>query len=736
MNRPATALDRHRRLYLWGVLSTVTLAAGLMVANRSRADLKGPQPDDRRIAKAVAWYLRDEHLSKQPLNQEMSRRTFTTFMKTLDPMKVYFLQADVDEFMKQQDELADAIGKRGDVSFAYKVFERFLQRVDERVNLVDQLLKSNLDLTVDEEMQTDPKQMTYAKTEKEMKDRWTKRLKYDLLVKLADKQEKADKAAKAKEKDAAKSDAAANSDAAVADSKEQTPQEKISKRYHSFAKRMHQTTSDELLERYLTALTSGFDPHTSYMSPSTLENFDINMRLRLEGIGAALEYELEEGITKISRLIPGGPAEKDGRLKPEDRVIGVGQGVSGDFVDVADMSLNDVVDLIRGKAGTVVRLKVMPAAGHEPKTIEITRASIELKDSEARSEIFEEGRKANGQPYKIGVIDLPSFYMDMEGARKGVADYRSTTRDVQKLLEDFNAKGVDCVILDLRRNGGGSLTEAISLTGLFVDEGPIVQVKDSNGRVQHYDDTDKGVAWAGPLIVLQSKFSASASEIFAGAIQDYGRGIIVGDKTSHGKGTVQSLLDVSKPFFNGIPNAPAMGAIKITIQQFYRPNGDSTQNRGVVSDIELPSLTTHLDVGEADLDYALKFDKVDPANYAKANMVDKALVDELRERSAQRVKQSEEFQKAEKKIAHYLQLKEHKSVNLNEQKFLAERAEMNTEQEEDEQFKQLDDPNRPVVKRDYYFNEALAIAQDYLQLNKRLATNGVASGQRVINPGQ
>jgi carboxyl-terminal processing protease len=380
---------------------------------------------------------------------------------------------------------------------------------------------------------------------------------------------------------------------------------------------------------------------------------------------------------------------------------------------------------------------VLPAAGGDVKNIELTRASIELKDSEARSEVFEQGHKPNGKPYKIGVIDLPSFYMDMNGARLGLSDYRSTTRDVQKLLEDFNAKGVDCVVLDLRRNGGGSLTEAISLTGLFIDEGPIVQVKDSAGRVQHYDDTDKGVAWTGPLIVLQSKFSASASEIFAGAIQDYGRGIVVGDKTSHGKGTVQSLLDVSKPFFNGIPNAPAMGALKITIQQFYRPNGDSTQNRGVVSDIELPSLTTHLDVGEADLDYALKFDKVTPAAYAKVNMVDKAMLEDLRNRSAARVKESEDFQKAEKKIAHYLQLKEHKSVNLNEQKFMAERAEMNTEQEEDEQFKQLDDPNRPVVKRDYYFNEVLAIAGDYLQLNKRVAlNNGVANGRQPVNPGQ
>ena len=735
MNRFATMLKSHRRLLLLGIFTSLTVTAGLVVAQRSSADLKGPGSDDRRIAKAVAWFLRDEHLSKQPLNEEMSRRCFTTFMKTLDPMKVYFLQSDIDEFAKSQTQLADQIAKRGDVTFAYTVFERFLQRVDERVKLIDDILSKDIDLTVDEEMVTDPKVTIYAKDDAEIRDRWVKRLKYDLLVKKADKAEKAEKDAKAG--DATKTDSPDAAKVAAGGAKEISPQEKISHRYHSFAKRMHQTTSDELLERYLTSLTSSFDPHTSYMSPSTLENFDINMRLSLEGIGAALEYELEEGTTKVSRLIPGGPAEKDGRLKPEDRVIGVGQGLDGEFVDVADMSLNDVVDLIRGKAGTVVRLKVLPATGSEPKTIDITRASIELKDSEARSEIFEEGHKPNGQPFKIGVIDLPSFYMDMNGARLGLTDYRSTTRDVQKLLEDFSAKSVDAVVLDLRRNGGGSLTEAISLTGLFIDEGPIVQVKDSNGHVQQYPDPEKGVSWAGPLVVLQSKFSASASEIFAGAIQDYGRGLIVGDKTSHGKGTVQSLLDVSKPFFNNIPNAPAMGALKITIQQFYRPDGDSTQNRGVVSDIELPSLTTHLDVGESDLDYALKFDQVPPATYIKVNMVDKSVLDELRNRSADRVKQSEDFQKAEKKIARYLQMKEHKAVNLNEQKFLAERAEMNTEQEEDDQFKQLDDPNRPVVKCDYYFNEILAITQDYLQLNKRLAVNnGVTNSRHAVSPGQ
>lgn len=739
MNRNAQRRNIRQRLYIFGVLSAVGLSIGMAVARSATVGPPQPGHDDRQIAKVVARYLADEHLSKQPLDQEISRRTFTTYMKTLDPMKIYFLQSDIDEFAKSQDVLADQI-KRGDTAFAYTVFERFLHRIDDRLKLVDELLSEKQDFTVDEDIQTDPKQITYAKDDAEMRDRWRKRIKYELLVKKADALEKKDDTASTKGDVNSKGDAKSDSTTAAADKPEPvkvlTPEEKISKRYHTFAKRMHQTKGEELLERYLTALTTGFDPHTSYMSPSTLDNFDINMSLHLEGIGAALEYELEDGTTKVSRLIPGGPAEKDGRLKPEDRVVGVGQGTAGSFTDVADMNLNEVVDLIRGKAGSVVRLKVQSATG-ATKVIDITRDSIALKDQEARSEIFEEGHKPNGQPYKIGVIDLPSFYMDMNGARLGLSDYKSTTRDMQKLLSDFNAKGVDAVILDLRRNGGGSLVEAVSLTGLFIDEGTVVQVKDPNGRVQHYEDTDKGVAWAGPLVVLQSKFSASASEIFAGAIQDYGRGLVIGDKTSHGKGTVQQLMDVSQALFGRLPNVPAMGALKITIQQFYRPNGDSTQNRGVVSDIELPSLTTHLDVGEADLDYALKFDHIDPATYTKANMVDPSLVENLKHRSAQRVQESSEFQKHEKEIKQYVELKDRKSVPLNEAKFMKERADLNTEKEEEKQYEQLDDPNRPVVKRDYYFNEAIAITLDYLQLSKKLAVGETASSRsHNISNGQ
>ena len=296
---------------------------------------------------------------------------------------------------------------------------------------------------------------------------------------------------------------------------------------------MHQFSSDDLLEMYLSAITTAYDPHTTYMSPSSLENFHISMKLKLEGIGAALM--MNDGYTVVTKVIPGGAADKNGKLQPEDRIVSVGQGTDGEMVDVVDMNLNDVVKMIRGKAGTVVRLGVKPAGGNEVEIVKITRAKIELKDSEARSEVIPFGKKPDGSSYEIGVIDLPSFYMDMSAARKGLTDFKSTTRDVRRILEDFKSKGVDAVVLDLTRNGGGSLTEAINLTGLFIDRGPVVQVKDSDARVQHYDDTESGMVWDGPLVVMTSKFSASASEILAGAIQDYGRGIIIGDVATHGK---------------------------------------------------------------------------------------------------------------------------------------------------------------------------------------------------------
>jgi carboxyl-terminal processing protease len=542
-------------------------------------------------------------------------------------------------------------------------------------------------------MVREPDALKFARTPEEAQDRWRQRVKFDLLKETADK---------------------VAMDEAI---------KKLTKRYESIRKSWQQTDDDELLERYLSAMTTSFDPHSSYMAPSTLDNFNIQMKLELDGIGASLRAV--DGYTVVQNIIPGGAADKNKGLKPEDKIIAVGEGSSGPMEDIVDMKLNDVVKKIRGKRGTQVRLEVEPKDGAGRKTVAITRDRIELKDSEARSQIIERGKKADGAPYKIGVIQLPSFYMDMDGARLGLSDYKSTTRDVRRLLEEFKGKNVDEVVIDLRWNGGGSLTEAVNMTGLFIDQGPVVQVKGSDGRTQPYKDPEPGLVWQGPMVVIINKFSASASEIFAGAIQDYGRGIVIGDKSTHGKGTVQQLFDLGNALFR-LKQVPNMGALKLTIQQFYRPGGDSTQNRGVVSDVELPSLTTQLDVGESDLDYALKFSQVDPLPHDNFHMVDSGVVDGLRKRSLDRVSHSDFFAKVNREIGHYKELKAKKTVTLNKEKFLKEREELDNDKEQEKMFDAMTDPSRPVYDMNGYGTEALDIAVDYLNL---LGANRVAVGR-------
>jgi carboxyl-terminal processing protease len=645
------------------------------------ADPLAPGARDRITSEAVSRLLQ-QHLTRHPLDNEISERCLKEFLKRLDLMKVYFYQSDVDEFMKHKDELADAIG-HGDVSFAYTVFRKFLERVDERIKTVDELLPAHHDFAVDEQIVKEPESAHYPRDPAEARDLWRKRIKYELLALKADKKIDGKKA-----------------------------QDKLAQRYGSFVRRMHQIDSEDLLEMYLDSFTESFDPHTSYMSPESEENFDIAMSLELKGgIGASLVNE--DGFTVVKKLVPGGVAAKSGQLKVDDKIIAVGQGSDGPMVDVTDMKLGKVVQLIRGKPGEVVRVDVMPANDTPRKTVKIVREKIELKDAQAKGVIFQTGRKADGTPYRVGVIDLPSFYRDMAGDRAGLPNFRSTTRDVHAILDDFNRKHVDAVILDLRYNGGGSLPEAISLTGLFIGEGPVVQVKDPEGRVQHLDDTGSDMVWSGPLVVLINKYSASASEIFAGAIQDYGRGLIVGDHATHGKGTVQSLMDLGQTLLH-LPGE--MGALKITTQQFYRPDGDSTQKRGVVSDVELPSVTTHLDVGEADLDYPVPFDSVTPLQYKHYNYVSPAICDRLRQLSQQRVQASEKFQKVNRRIARYKEQKANKYTTLNEVKFLKEWAALNADKEEEKAIEKRNELSGNTIDRDYYLDEALSIVADYVNL--------------------
>ena len=665
------------------LLATIRTGAEEPPAAAAPQTAAKPGPNDRQITLAVRSYLEREHFTRRSIDDEIARRWFGIFLEALDPMKVYFLQSDVDAFAQRRDSL-DELVKRGDVGFAYEVYNRFLERVDARMPLIEKLLATPQDFTRQESIVIDRDDTKWAATEAEAEDLWRKRIKYDLLVQKMEK----------------------------------TPpdeaREKLLRRYRSFAKRMHQMTADELLETYLSSLTSSLDPHTSFMSPGTLENFEIGMRLQLDGIGASLKSE--DGYTTVAELVPGGAADKDGRLKKKDRVVGVGQGADGELVDVVDMNLNEVVKLIRGKRGTTVRLKVTPVGETVPKIYDIVRAKIELKDAEARGEVIEEGRKPDGTPYRVGVINLPSFYMDMAGARQGQAEYKSSTRDCKRLLDEFKQKGVDCVVLDLRNNGGGSLPESISLTGLFIDTGPVVQIKDADKRVQQYDDVDPGTSWDGPLVVLTNKFSASASEIVAGAIQDYRRGLVIGDKATHGKGTVQSLLDLGRQLFQRLPNAPSLGAIKITMQQFYRPGGLSTQLEGVKSDVELPSLTTHLPVGEGDLHHAIAFDKVPAATFKASGRVSDDMLRTLRDRSAARVKESGEFAKVEKDIAQYEKRKKEKTISLVEAEFERQWNEGKAADDEEKKIAEAEDPKRPIVKRDFYFNEALNVTVDYLNM--------------------
>lgn len=663
----------------------LAIVAGWLLTLTSATAEPVPNKQDPLVVKMVVEFLQQAHLAKPEIGDEISRRLFKRFFKDLDPTKLYFLKSDFDEFKKQETDLDDML-LRGDVSFAYRVYDRFIKRVAERQKLIEDLIKAKNDFTDKEYLDTDYDKLEFAKDEDELKERWRKRIKFDLLLHRIG------------EKPLPEAEA----------------RQKVLERYQGLLKRWKQLDNYDLLELYLSGLTNSVDPHSTYMSPTTLDDFSISMRLQLEGIGAVLRSE--NGQTIVVELVPGGAAADDGRLKPNDKIIAVAQG-DGKYVDVVDMKLRDVVKLIRGESKTKVQLKVVPAGKIEPITIDLTRRKVELKQQQARGEIIDQGKKPDGKPYRIGVIDLPSFYADPDGA--GAA--RSATEDVRKLLKEFTAKGVDGVVLDLRHNGGGLLTEAIALTGLFIDQGPVVQVKNYQGKVQRRDDPEKGTVYSGPLMVLVSRFSASASEILAGALQDYGRALIVGDSATHGKGTVQMVLDLGGQIQVNMP--PKLGALKLTIQQFYRVNGDSTQNRGVTSDIVLPSLTEHLATTEKELDYALAFDKVKPAQHDDLGLVPAELKALLRTRSADRVKKSEDFAKLAKEIELFKDRKDRKRLPLSEkelkEQFTKDEAEKLSKENGDLPDKSSDN-GVFKFKRNFTNNEILQVMEDLLQGKKLL----------------
>ncbi|MFK7768263.1 MAG: carboxy terminal-processing peptidase [Mariniblastus sp.] len=707
----ASILSGSKRL-----LPLITIASMFVIgsfSNLQADDLLKPAKTDMLVSKLVASLMQRQHLSSRDLDDTISNRAFDMFIKNLDPTKSYFLKSDIDEFSKWKFELDDQM-KIGKFEIAFAVFKRFIERVDQRTEVALEWIDADHDYTVDEEMVTDPDLLEFPKTDEEAKESWRKRIKYSLLILRGD-----DKDEKSETKDAKDGEEVKKKKKAV------DPRERLRKRYVSFSRRMHQINGEEVVERYITAITSSFDPHTSYLSNGSFENFLIQMSLELEGIGATLQGN-DEGYTVIKNIVPGGAAATQGGLKPEDKIVGVGQAEEDgskadegllskfgqDFVDVTGMKLDDVVGMIRGKAGTTVRLQVMSENDTELHTVKIVREKIKLEDSAAQGAIFEEGTKADGSPNKIGVIELPSFYSDMGS---GVGSGRSTTTDVKKILSDFKKKGVDAVVLDLRANGGGSLREAIDCTGLFIDIGPVVQVKNPLGEIEELNDEYGGMAWEKPLVVLTSKFSASASEILAGAVQDYNRGLVVGDTTTHGKGTVQSLVNLTQHMYRIRNPKNVFGALKITTQQFYRPNGDSTQKRGVLSDLVLPSITDKMDSGEADLDYPVEFDRVRKANFQAYSFGKPEITSELKTRSQERLAMSDKFNEQIRKIEKYVEQKNLKSVSLNEEKFMARRRELNAEKENEKAIEEQLAPNNEI-KRNFYLDEVLRITTDYIDL--------------------
>ena len=687
-----------------------------------------PMMREKAIAAAFVRQLESRHISQRKLDANISKEAFRLYLKTLDPLKMYFYQSDIDEFTAKYETQICDMAKNRNLDAAFDIYNRFLARVKERVDMIQAILGTPLDFTVDEEVARDKEMMHWAKTENEAYDRWRKRIKDEMLSLRADARERA----KSKEK-------------AIAEGKEppktnpndeRDPVERLQKRYISFRKRMlmenhleagealevvKRNALDDVLEKYLSAIAGALDPHSSYMSVTTLKTFEIMMRKQLEGIGATLTSE--DGYTVVKKLSKGGPAQKSGQLKENDKITGVGQGKGGKIEDVVDMSLTDVVQLVRGTKGTLVRLEILPADGSAVRIIEIIRDKIALEDQVAKKEVFEFGQKPDGTPYKIGVIDVPDFYLDADAMRLNDPEARSTTTDVRKMLQSFVQENIDLVVLDLKMNGGGSLQEAVSLTGLFFESGNIVQTKDEvGGRPVQLNDDDPSCDWTGPLVVVVSKFSASASEIFAGAIKDYKRGLIIGDSKTHGKGTVQQLTDLNAPLYHSLGDS--MGAIKLTIRGFYRPSGVSPQREGIVSDVVIPSLTDVLeDIHESDLPNALTLNRTSVApNFPKLPAyVNDALSKSLQQKSDERITTSEEFTRDKKDIEAYKELKARKTSPLNEQKYFAEIDRLNANKREKDKLEELLDDS-DTITRDHYLDEVMAIAIDYIRSLEQQST--------------
>ena len=574
-------------------------AVALALWAAAEAPILAPLDVHKRTSLAIVEQLRHNHYLRKSLNDETSSEIFDNYLNTLDGARLYFSAADIAAIEEYRHRLDDAL-KRGDLRPAFDIFNRYQQRVVERLEyLLSELDKGVgvFDFTLDDAILLDRSETPWLADAAAVNESWRKRLKSAVLnMKLSDK-----------------------ADTEI--------QELLTKRYGNRLKQALQTTSEDAFGLYANAFTSVYDPHTRYFSPRTSQNFNINMSLSLQGIGAVLRSE--DDYTSVVRLVPAGPAAKSGRIKPSDRIISVGQGRRGPLIDVVGWRLDDVVELIRGPKGSTVRLEVVPEESKEQvaKVVQLMRNTVKLEEQAAQKKLLTLDR--DGRSYRLGVVEIPTFYADLKAIRDGDSNYRSTATDVERLVRELDAEGIDGLVVDLRNNGGGSLQEADRLTGLFIQSGPTVQVKATRRQPNIYEDVDDGVVWAGPLAIMVNRLSASASEIFAGAIQDYERGLIVGSRT-FGKGTVQTLVPLNR------------GQLKLTAAKFYRVSGRSTQHRGILPDIEFPDIYNAEHIGESSLEGAMPWDQIQPAAYRQASNISPALA-YLRTRHGERAADNPDF---------------------------------------------------------------------------------------------
>lgn len=666
-------------------------STGIARADTSRIvfEALSPEPQHRNVSRLICELLLRNHYKKRKIDDSLSSEMLDRYIKRLDYNRIYFLASDIESFEKYRYMFDDFV-RSGQLNAAYEIFTVYQQRAAERLQYVFKRLNHDFDFTIDEYMEVDRENAPWANTRQELDELWRKRLKNAALsLKLAGKDWEG-------------------------------VQKTLRKRYKRIQRNIEQFQSEDVFQIVMNALSQSFDPHTDYLSPKTYDNFKIRMSQSLEGIGARLTTEDE--FTVVSDIVSGGPADKGGLLHAKDKIIGVGQGVDGEIVDVVGWRIDDVVQLIRGKKGTVVRLVIIPSSSSinsPPDTISIVRDKIKLEDQSASSDTLR--IKHQGRMLTFGVLDIPSFYSDFDAMRRGDKNYKSTTHDVKKLLDELKTKNIDGIIIDLRHNGGGYLNEAVSLTGLFIDQGPVVQVRDSHGRVKLERDMDRSVAYNGPLIVIVDRLSASASEIFAAAIQDYGRGIITGTQ-SFGKGTVQNAIDLNR-YYRQSP--VKLGQLKLTVAKFYRVNGGSTQNVGVMPNIAFPSRYDFSELGESSEPNALLWDQINPVDHEHFFDLS-TIVPQLETQHELRVTKNPDYKKLLEEIEKIKREREKTEISLNEEKRREERRKSGDNAEKDEQTASADSTDNPEVppqkvkvKKGLVMKESAHILSDFIMLTEK-----------------